>query len=96
MKVNEIDKIKELLKALPDKDIPKGEKFLNNRNWESLKELINSAIVRINRSIVKDLPEIDLRYVNVDKLWQLKETVDYYVDTILHEDIEENYSIDYE
>ena len=96
MKINEIDKIKELLKALPDKDILKWEKFLNDRNWESLKELINSAIVRINRSIVKDLPEIDLRYVNVDKLWQLKETVDYYVDTILHEDIEETYNIDYE
>ena len=42
-------KIKELLPYLPEKDIKLGERFLEEKNIDSLKELVDSAFYLTKR-----------------------------------------------
>lgn len=48
-----IQRIRELIAKLPEKDIPIGNKLLEKRDWEELFNLASSAITRVEKSRVK-------------------------------------------
>lgn len=75
-----LKQIQQLLQSLPPRDIPLGRKFVEERNFESLKELVDSAIqIDKNReasgkeSLVKDFTGLVTLKVKVDKYCSLLE-----------------------
>ena len=74
-----LEKIKSLVPYLPKGDIKFAERFLQERNYEALKELTWSALERLNRAY--KLPELPKKYedVDVDKVRDLAvEVWDHY------------------
>ena len=56
--------IKRLIPSLPKGDIPLANKFLKEKDYESLKELTSSALIRLEKAQKRDvLPE---KYVGID------------------------------
>ena len=73
------NKIKELIKTLPNRDIPIGERLLKERDFDSLKELVDSAIYRINKNLSSDNPKQEYLDVDMEQLTLLKSEVDAYI-----------------
>lgn len=88
--MNKIDKIKNLIKYLPSKDISIGEKFYHNRDFQSLQELIDSAIYKIEKNNEKETPNPQLLNLDMESLVLLKTEVDNIVIQLSIEDNEEN------
>ena len=65
--------------SLPERDIPLGHKFLNERSFDSLKELVDSAIYRVRKSLKSDNPKEEYLKVNLEDLNRLKSEVDMYI-----------------
>lgn len=74
---NYIDRIKRLLCCLPKKDYILGEKLLQQRRLEELKDLVDSALIKVKRNMKKENPKEDL-ITDLDSLRQLKAEVDSY------------------
>ena len=77
-----VDRMRKLINNLPESDIPLGERFISERQFESLQELVDSAIFRVNKNVRGDNPKEE--YLKVD-LWQLKKSkaeVDVYVEQL--------------
>ena len=74
--------------SLPERDIPLGNKFLSDRNFESLKELVDSAIYKIKKNLRTDNPREEYLKIDLEDLSKLKLEVDLYLSMIeLSEDI---------
>ena len=86
-----IEQMKELMVNLPKKDIPLGYKFLNERNFQSLKELIDSALYKVKKSINSENPKPEYQNISIDNLDELKSVVDTYSLCIVPEDSSEDY-----
>ena len=74
-----VERMKALMDSLPEKDIPLGYKFLNERDFDSLKELIDSAIYKVKKSLKSDNPKDEYMKVNLEDLNMLKSEVDMYI-----------------
>lgn len=74
-----VEGIQALIGSLPERDIPLGHKFLNERDFDSLKELIDSAIYKVRRSLKSDNPKEEYLKVNLEDLSRLKSEVDMYI-----------------
>lgn len=93
----QIERLMKLMKALPKKDIPIGYKYFKERDFLMLKELVDSAIIKINNNLNSENPKEE--YLNIDReqLDKLKLELDLYIsyteleeDLILEEDDCEN------
>ena len=74
--------------SLPERDIPLGNRFLSDRNFESLKELVDSAIYKIKKNLRTDNPREEYLKIDLEDLSNLKREVDLYLSMIeLSEDI---------
>ena len=74
--------------SLPERDIPLGNRFLSDRNFESLKELVDSAIYKIKKNLRTDNPREEYLKIDLEDLSKLKLEVDLYLSMIeLIEDI---------
>lgn len=64
-----LDKIKDLIKHLPSRDIDLASSFIDKRNFESLLELINSDIILVevnsNAAVSNSMYEVDLNQLVV-------------------------------
>jgi hypothetical protein len=64
-----LDKIKDLIKHLPSRDIDLANSFIDKRNFESLLELINSDIILVevnsNAAVSNPMYEVDLNQLVV-------------------------------
>lgn len=78
MDSNLIDRICKLIPALPESDVPFGDKYLRERNFESLQLLVNSSIVRVKKGLAKEAPKEEYLKVDLEKLNKLKVVVDEY------------------
>ena len=68
----QLQTIKSLLKCLPKKDIPYAKKFLDTRDIGSLKDLVCSALTKVEEGKCKE-------HVDIDSLRDLAaECVNYY------------------
>lgn len=74
-----VERMKALIGSLPEKDIPLGHKFLGERNFESLKELVDSAIYKVKKSLKTDNPKEEYLKINLEDLVELKSEVDLYL-----------------
>lgn len=85
-------KIESLLMSLPRKDVKYGYKFLAKRDFESLKELVDSSIIKTINNITSENPKKEYLEVNLDELRKLKVYVDEYAVPYLEGD-NDKYSI---
>ena len=73
-----IVKIKELVKHLPERDIPYANVFIQDHNIESLKELVDSAYYLTKKNQAKEKVPTEYQNVNLEDLMDLKIEVDNY------------------
>ena len=67
-----------LIYALPTKDIELANKFIRERNFEFLQDLVNSAVYKVKRAKIIGDVSSPLMSVDIDNLLSLKSTVDIY------------------
>lgn len=77
-----VERIKGLTHHLPEGDDNLAVRFIEVRDFESLKELVDSAIIRTKRSVVSINPSEKCTKVDLDALRELKASVDEYVDQL--------------
>lgn len=70
--------IERLIYALPTKDIELANKFIRERNFEFLQDLVNSAVYKVKRAKTIGDVSSPLMLVDIDNLLSLKSTVDIY------------------
>lgn len=71
--------IKKLIPYLPKEDIKFANKFLEERNYESLKELTWSSLERLERAYKKAVLPEKYQNIDIDKVRELAvECFDYY------------------
>lgn len=70
--------IEKLIYALPTKDIELANKFIRERNFEFLQDLVNSAVYKVKRAKIIGDVSSPLMSVDIDNLLSLKSTVDIY------------------
>ncbi len=66
--------IKDLIQLLPEKDVQLGSSFYDKRDFQSLLDLTDSAIVKVKKDS-KKYEDIDIR-----NLIQLKNLLEEYID----------------
>lgn len=98
-----IERMRKLLNSLPKSDITLGEQFIQSRDFESLKDLVDSAIYKVRKHKARKYEEGGVppkqEYLDVDltELSNLKAEVDVYLTQLevpsneWKEDIEEEY-----
>lgn len=85
--------INNLINKLPLKDISIAKKLIEKRDFNSLFELVNSAIIKIEKSL--DIDQVNSKYINLDieALYELQNTINNYL--ILIGDYEDYEDEDY-
>lgn len=90
-----VERIKVLISSLPKRDIPLGHKFLDVRDFDSLKELVDSAIYKVKKSQRSENPKEEYASISLEDLSRLKSEVDMYIEIL--EPSDDVYSeLDYE
>lgn len=74
-----IERMRKLLNNLPKSDITLGEQFIQSRNFESLKDLVDSAIYKVRKNIKSENPKQEYLDVDLTELSNLKAEVDVYL-----------------
>lgn len=74
-----IDRIRKLLVNLPKSDQPLGEQFVQSRDFESLKDLVESAIFRTRKGLKRDSPKQEYLDVDLTELSVLRAEVEAYL-----------------
>lgn len=77
-----VERMRKLINNLPESDIPLGERFISERQFESLQELVDSAIFRVNKNVRGDNPKEEYLKVDLWELKKLKAEVDVYVEQL--------------
>lgn len=90
-----IDNIRTLLSSLPSKDVSYGNNFLNGRDFESLKELVDSAIIRTKKNLNSEEPREEYINVDLDRLSALQAEVNVYLLQLRLPETEEKEEEDY-
>lgn len=81
------ERIVKLVPQLPAKDIPIAERLIKDRDFCSLKELVDSAIYKVKKSQRSLEPKEEYKNIDLEELSRLKSEVDSYL-ILLGEDIE--------
>lgn len=74
-----VNRMKALMSSLPERDIPLGYKFLKKRDFDQLKELVDSALYKVKKSQRSENPKEEYLKVNLEDLSRLKSEVDVYI-----------------
>ena len=90
----QLSRITALISSLPEKDTSLGFNFLRERDFDSLKALVDSALYMVKKSRNDDNPREEYLKVNLIELRKLKTEVDVYVAQLEH--FEENYDENFE
>ncbi len=73
-----LENINTLIAELPDKDISLGYKFLKERDFESLFDLVNSAIYKVKKSLNSGHPKEEYKDIKLEALNNLQIELDSY------------------
>ena len=95
--------MRRLIPYLPERDIALGNKFLKDRDFESLKMLVDSAIIKVKKGLRKENPKEEYLKINIEKLQTLKAEVDTYYSMLelpeqeddIYEDFSEEFNEEY-
>ena len=90
-----LDKIRDLIPALPKRDIELAHKFLNNRDFESLQLLVDSSLIRVKKNLRSDSPKEDYLKVDLAELRKLKSLIDIYCEALIipEQEDDEDYQV---
>lgn len=88
MKNNPVQKITELCRNLPTKDIFYADSFIIRRDFSSLRDLVSSTMKKVERNYIKENPNEELLRVDYDKLKNLLNEIDSYL-ILLGEDMDD-------
>ena len=77
--MNPIERMRKLLNSLPKSDITLGEQFIQSRDFESLKDLVDSAIFKTRKNIKSENLKQEYLDVDLTELSNLKAEVDVYL-----------------
>jgi hypothetical protein len=89
--------MRKLLNSLSKSDITLGEQFIQSRDFESLKDLVDSAIFKTRKNIKSENPKQEYLDVDLTELSNLKAEVDVYLTQLevpsneWEEDLEDDY-----
>lgn len=89
--------MRKLLNSLPKSDITLGEQFIQSKDFESLKDLVDSAIFKTRKNIKSENPKQEYLDVDLTELSNLKAEVDVYLTQLevpsneWEEDLEDDY-----
>ena len=86
-----VDRMKALIPSLPERDIELANKFLNNRDFESLQLLVDSALVRVKKGLSKENPKEEYLRVDPEEIRKLKSEVDVYCEALELTEQEDEY-----
>ena len=95
--MNSVERMRKLLGSLPESDVNLGEQFIQSRDFESLKDLVDSAIFKTRKNVKSENPKQEYLEVDLTELSNLKAEVDVYLAQLevpsneWGEDIEEEY-----
>mgnify|MGYP005937067821 CR=1 FL=1 len=79
MDSNSIERVKSLIPSLPKKDVDLGYKFLEKRDFESLNDLVSSAVYKVKKNLRTSNPKEEYVNLDMDSLEKLQyEVQDYY------------------
>lgn len=93
-----VERIRSLIKFLPKDDISLANNFINSRDFESLQEIVDSAIIKVKRNLSSNNPKEKYINLDIDELTRLKAEVDVYVERLqlpYQEDEFEEYEEEY-
>jgi hypothetical protein len=79
-----IERMQSLVKTLPEKDRKLAYKFIDKRQFESLYELVNSAIYKARKAHKEQLEDIE--YLDVAEMSVLQSEVINYIDRMGYND----------
>ena len=74
-----IERMRKLLNSLPKSDQTLGEQFIQSRDFESLKDLVDSANYKTRKNIRSENPKEEYLEVDLTELSNLKAEVDVYL-----------------
>jgi hypothetical protein len=92
-----VERMRKLLNSLPKSDITLGEQFIQSKDFESLKDLVDSAIFKTRKNIKSENPKQEYLDVDLTELSNLKAEVDVYLTQLevpsneWEEDLEDDY-----
>lgn len=75
-------KIKRLSKFLPSNDIKFANKYIESREFDKLLEIVDSDIDLVHQNSISDNPKEKYNNIDLDKLVELSDTINYYLDLI--------------
>lgn len=79
--------IKELLNYLPKSEVHYAEKYYNLRDFQSLKEIVDSTIFKIKKNLSSDSIKDEYLSIDLDSLYTLQTKVTEYLSLL--DEIEE-------
>ena len=88
----QIETIRRLIVYLPKRDIQLGYKFLNRRDFDSLKELIDSAIYKVEKNLASENPKDEYINLDLDMMNELQQEVYLYAINLELPDNEDDYN----
>lgn len=77
-----VERIRYLTKFLPKDDVNLANDFINSRDFESLQEIVDSAIIKVKRNLSSNNPKEKYINLDIDELTRLKAEVDAYVEQL--------------
>ena len=76
---SELEFIKANIKHLPIKDRELANKFINNREFHQLQELVDSALYKITKNLNSENPKEEYKSLDVDAIEELAIKIDDYI-----------------
>ena len=73
-----LNKIKRLSKSLPENDIQYADKFINNREFDKLLELVESDIFLVEKNETLEIPKEKYKDIDLHDLIKLKMAIEEY------------------
>lgn len=83
-----VNKITDLCRFLPKKDQFYADAFIIRRDFTSLRDLVSSAIKKVEKNNNKAVPNEELLNVDIEKLRECNVEIDNYL-VLLGEDLDE-------
>lgn len=90
MKKQPLTIIRELSKELPEKDAILAEKFIKDREFEKLLEIVESDIYMVQQNELLEHPKEKFLNVDLEKLVQLKDAIEEYISFLIVPDNSED------
>ena len=87
VQISPVQKITALCKYLPEKDKFYADAFIIRRDFTSLRDLVDSAIRKVEKNLTKENPKPDLLNIDIDKLRKMLSIIDDYL-ILLGEDLD--------